>query len=176
MVRFPCQWKAAGLSLTALAAFTLSCPALAQSEGSFSSVTGYTYDYTRIQHGNATFTAGSLDGTTTVVSSSGSLFPEGQSLLRSCVIFSEEQPGGGLELKAPCTATETLDNGGDQFFLISIREEGDLGAAHTGGGGRVAIIGGTGKYTGITGRCSYETTYLSTSLGTTKADCSWRRP
>ena len=35
------------------------------------------------------------------------------------------------------------------------------------------LVGGTGKYANITGQCSYETRYLSTSILVATYDCAW---
>ena len=177
MPLFPAPWKP-GLPLAALAALALgSSPALAQSQGQFTWASSYVYDYTEVQHSDATFTAGSLQGLATITSNSGGdLFREGKSFLLSCVVFSEQESNGDLALTAPCTGTETSQDGGDTFLITYIREEGDLGAAGQGGDGHIEMMGGTGKYAGVTGRCSYKTTYINESLGVETSDCRWSKP
>lgn len=151
-------------------------PALAQTSGQFSLTAGFTYAYDKVQHGGTTFTAGSLGGGAIVSSGQGALFPEGQSFLRSCVVFAEES-ADGVSLKAPCTLMEPEEGGGgDELFALLTREQGDLGAANRGGMGRVDLTGGTGKYANVTGQCSYQTRYLSTSTGVVVWDCTWNKP
>jgi len=98
-------------------------PALAQTSGQFTMVGGFAYCYEQIQHGSTIFTAGNLEGGATIVSSSqDALFPEGRNFLRSCLVFSEESTDG-LSLRAPCTLTETPEDGEDTLFLVSTREQ-----------------------------------------------------
>ena len=152
-------------------------PALAQTSGQFSLAGSFTYAYDEIQHGSTTFTAVSLDGGAVVSSSRGVLFPEGQSFLESCVGFAEESTdGSNVKVNSYCTLTESKEDGGDVVFVLGIREQGDLGAADRGGMGRVDLVGGTGKYANLTGECSYETRYLSTSTAVTTLDCTWSKP
>ena len=173
---FLTQWRSS-LPFAALAALALSPAALAQSEGQMTLNLGFTYDYTHVQHGDTKFTAGPLQGPVTVTNSSGGdLFPKGRSFLWSCVVFAETRSDGGLALTAPCTSTETPQDGGDMFFPVHLRSDGNLGATDQGGGGRVELRGGTGKYAGLTGRCTYEVTYLDDSFGTTAVDCTWSKP
>lgn len=149
-------------------------PALAQTSGQFTLAGSFTYAYDEIEHGSTTFTAGHLEGGAIVSSGRGALFQEGESFLESCVVFAEKSADGrNFKVKAPCTLTESKENGGDVVFLVTIREQGDLGDADSGGMGRVDLIGGTGKYANITGQCSYETRYLSTSTAVTSYDCAW---
>ncbi|HBP53087.1 MAG TPA: hypothetical protein DD643_01455 [Synechococcus sp. UBA8638] len=71
-------------------------PVLAPSVGEFSMVLSSTYNYTNLKQNGTVFTAGGLQGSAAVTSSSGPLFHHGQSLLRSCVVFSERsQEDGG---------------------------------------------------------------------------------
>lgn len=151
-------------------------PAFAQTDGQFTIAGSFAYSYEQIQHGGTTFTGGNLKGGATIVSSGqGTLFPEGQNFLQSCVVFSEES-ADGLSLTGPCTLTETQEYGEDRLFFVSIRKQGGLGKASSGGTGRMKLVGGTGKYADVTGQCSYETQYLTTSTLVTTAECAWSRP
>ena len=153
-------------------------PAFAQSNGQFTLTEGFTYSYEHVQHGNTKFTAGSLEGGAIVSSSKGGdLFPEGQSFLASCVVFSEESAGGGgIDLKAPCTFMETEEGSEDELFVLLTRKQGDLGGAESGGMGRGDLVGGTGKYANVTGNCSYEVQYLNESNAVIMWDCNWSKP
>ena len=47
----------------------------------------------------------------------------------------------------------------------------------TGGGGegRWQLMGGTGKYAGVTGTCTYDTSYLTQDRVVTEGECAWER-
>ena len=166
--------KPAGWLLLAGLTVPLS-PALAETSGEFTLTGAFTYSYKQLQHGPTAFTAGNLEGGDTVTRSRGPLFPEGRKFLRNCAVFAEQSPAG-LDLKSPCTFTETKEDGGDMLFAIAIRKDGSVGDANSGGMGRVDLVGGTGKYANITGRCSYETQYVSALAAATTWDCTWSRP
>ena len=163
------------LWLTAALLLAPAAPVLAQSTGEFSMVLSSTYDYTNLQQGDTAFTAGSLQGSATVTKSSGPLFEDGQSLLRSCVLFSERSEDG-LNLRSHCTLTEAAEDGGDRILMSVYRNQGDPIGSNTGGRGRTEFVGGTGKYTGITGHCDYDVRYVIPSLGVLLADCNWSTP
>ncbi len=63
------------------------------------------------------------------------------------------------------------DESGDRVYLLAERREGDVAV---GGGGRGVqrIVGGTGRYAGVTGDCPYTTSHLPdrwlVSRGTTR--------
>ena len=147
----------------------------AQPGGQFSLAGSFTYSADQLQQDSRTFTALNLEGGFTVSSGRGALFPEGQNFLYSCVGLSERSEDG-LDLRSYCTLKETAEDGGDELFTVAIRKQGDLGEANRGGMGQMELVGGTGKYAAITGRCSYETRYLNTSTAVTVADCDWEKP
>ncbi|MYG46451.1 MAG: hypothetical protein F4157_03560 [Synechococcus sp. SB0675_bin_6] len=150
-------------------------PALAQSTGEFSMVLSSTYNTTSLKHEGTVFTAGSLQGSATVTSGSGSLFQQGENFLRSCIVSSERSEDG-LNLRSHCILTEAGEDGGDQVWMSVYRNQGDpIGVAQD-GRGRTEFVGGTGKYTGITGHCAYDVQYLIPSLGVLMADCNWSKP
>ena len=163
------------LWLTAAVLLAPMSPVLAQGTGEFSMVLSSTYDYTKLQQGDTEFAAGSLEGSATVTNSSGPLFQEGQSLLRSCVLFSERSEDG-LNLRSYCTLKETAEDGGDRILMSVRRNQGDFVGSRAGGRGRTEFVGGTGKYMGITGHCVYDVEYLIPSLGVLLADCTWNTP
>ena len=76
-----------------------------------------------------------------------------------------------IDLKAPCLI---VDADGDRMFTISMRESGDI---RDGGGGlgRAEFMGGTGKYAGISGSCSYDTEYMPDNRVVTSARCDWKK-
>ena len=152
-------------------------PGLAQTSGQMTLTGSFTYSYDQLQHGSTTFTAVGLEGGAIVSMGRGVLFPKGQGFLESCVGFAEESTdGSNVKVNSYCTLTESKEDGGDVLFVLGVREQGDLGAADRGGMGRVDLVGGTGKYANLTGECSYETRYLSTSTAVTTLDCTWSKP
>ena len=77
----------------------------------------------------------------------------------------------GVSLEAPCTTT---DESGDRWYTLSQRSAGDT-ATGGGGEGRWELMGGTGKYAGVTGTCTYNTSYLTQDRVVTEGKCAWER-
>ena len=144
--------------------------AVAEESGSITVLHSYARDYTTIEHAGGKITGGSLAGTSTVIQSSGAPFVEGANSNAACIIY-VRMSEDNIDLKAPCT---TVDADGDRMFMMSMRESGDI---QEGGGGlgRAEIIGGTGKYAGISGSCSYETEYLPENRIVTSGRCDWKK-
>ena len=71
------------------------------------------------------------------------------------------------ELLANCS---WKDSSGDELFVVSERRSGttDVG----GGNGTMSIIGGTGKYSGMTGDCTYSVAWLEYPWMTTESACT----
>lgn len=134
-----------------------------------------TYAYSNVEQGGTVFTAGSLQGSATVTSSRDPLFEVGQSFLRSCVNFSERSEAS-IDLKSHCKLTESPEDGGDEMMMSVYRNQGTAIGESQGDRGRMELIGGTGKYTGLTGQCSYDARYLTPNLGVLMADCNWSKP
>ena len=143
--------------------------AMADDSGTFRSLRSYHYDYLTIDHDERTFTGGVITGTGTVIESSGGPFMEGTNRYSECLVFSIRSEGS-LSLQAPCVDT---DASGDILYSRAVRGEGDVSAGG-GGPGVWELLGGTGKYAGVTGTCSYETEYLESVL-VTIADCTWSK-
>ncbi len=160
-------WVAAWVLICACAAQ----PAVAGESGSFELQESYVHDYTTMQHAGTTITGGPLRGTGVIARSSGGLFPEGGSYGITCLVYAKKSKKG-LDLEAPCTFT---DSSGDMFYLMAIRRAGVI---QVGGGGQGVqrIVGGTGKYAGVTGACPYVTTYLPDKWLVSKATCKWQKP
>ena len=89
----------------------------------------------------------------------------------TCMIYSKRSEVG-LELEGPCVMTNAA---GEKLFTLSKRTLGGIGAGQ-GGEGRWQLLGGTGKFAGITGSCSYETEYLEDDWLVTVGECEWERP
>ena len=139
--------------------------------GSFSYVASFVYDYTTLEHAEQTFTGGPLHGTITVTGSSGGPFAEGQTGVTTCFVYSRKSDAG-LDLETPCTNT---DASGEQWFIMAIRKAGDIQVGG-GGEGRQEFMGGTGKYAGLSGACTYTADYLSGDRVVSQGRCEWRKP
>ena len=139
--------------------------------GTYESVVSLTTEYIKSERGDETITGGSSTGTSTITKSSGGLFVEGSSSLFGCILFARKS-AAGLDLEAPCTAT---DPSGDKTFSIAKRKVGDVTPAG-GGTGKSEIQGGTGKYAGITGSCTYRVDALSANRIVSISKCQWQRP
>ena len=162
--------------ITATLAVVVSMPlfmartAVAEENGSITVLHSLVRDYTTIEHAGGKVTGGTLKGTSTVLESSGTPFVKGANSNVDCVIY-VRMSETGIDLKGPCT---TVDADGDRMFMMSRRETGDIQAGG-GGLGRAEIIGGTGKYAGISGSCSYETEYMPENHTVTSGRCDWKK-
>lgn len=144
--------------------------AASEEGGSFSVIRSFVRNYVSFEHAIGQITGGTLEGTVTTLKSSGAPFEEGQHGLVMCMVYAMRSVEG-MNLEAPCTTT---DPSGDRWYTMSKRSVGDV-AAGGGGEGRWELMGGTGKYAGVTGRCTYETSYLGDSRSVTTGSCSWSR-
>ncbi len=140
--------------------FGIMCAGPAAAEtGSFTSVSSMTGGYTAIAHMDGTIFGGASEGTSTVVRSSGGPFVEGGSSRVTCIVHGKGS-AAGTELEAACTVTAPS---GDKQFWNSRRSAGDV-AQGGGGAGRLEMLGGTGRFEGVTGSCSYQADYLTNEL------------
>ena len=143
-------------------------PALAQESGTVTYLSSYVRDYTTIELGDFEAFGGPLRGTTTILNSSGGPFVEGENSLITCLVYGK-RTAAGVELESAC---ESTDSSGDLWFTLAIRGAGDV---EVGGGGlgRRELLGGTGKYAGVTGSCTYTTHYLGNDRTVTVTTCDW---
>ena len=156
-----------------VAAAVLLCvtPGAAGEEGTFTVLRSFIRDYASLEFAGGTVTAGSLNGTSSVLESSGAPFEAGTHGLVTCLVYAKRAEGM-LELDASCS---TSDASAESWYALSRRSEGDV-AAGGGGAGRWSLMGGTGKYSGLDGKCTYETSYLGEERVVTVARCAWHRP
>jgi hypothetical protein len=154
----------------AVAAILSSTAALADN-GTYESVISLVPQYKSMEHGDGTVTGGSSAGTSTIVKSSGEPFAEGVSSAFECVVFARKT-AAGMDLEAPCVST---DASGDKMFSVARRKVGDV-AEGGGGQGTSQIVGGTGRYAGLTGSCSYRADYLPGNRIVSTSKCRWQRP
>ncbi len=144
--------------------------AVAEEGGSFTMLHSYERNLTVIEHVGGQVTGGWLTGTSTVLQSSGAPFVKGSISTGACIAF-VRMTEAGIDLEAPCTIT---DADGDSLFMVSRRTAGDIQDGG-GGAGHAEIVGGTGRYAGISGSCSYDTTYLPNGHNVTNRECDWMR-
>ena len=76
-----------------------------------------------------------------------------------------------MELESPGTLT---DSSGDMSFNMARRKAGDQ-AVGGGGAGSMELVGGTGKYQGVTGACEYKVEYLADNRIAGRGACQWQR-
>ncbi len=158
------------VSIVSLAALLLVTPRLAFADsGTFEEVSSFTTHYITFEHGDETIIGGTIDGTRTIISSSGGPFVKGDSSTTECLVF-VRKTANGIDNESPCTIT---DGPQDKLFTVARRRAGNMEA---GGQGKIEIQGGTGKYKGITGSCSYRVTYLPGNRATSLHNCSWQKP
>ena len=65
-------------------------------------------------------------------------------------------------------------NSNDKIFAENIRKVGDIKTG-TGGKGKSKIVGGTGKYAGITGECTYVVSYHSDDKMSSVQECKYKK-
>ena len=143
----------------------------AQESGIVRMLQSYVSDLAAITHAGGKVTSGMLVGTNTVLESSGPPFVQDQAGLAKCFLRARSVQGSSVSLEATCTMT---DADGDDLYLFALREEGDTDAGG-GGAGVASIEGGTGKYGGIAGECTYDTKYLPDDFVVTFGTCTWER-
>ena len=145
--------------------------AVADESGTFDVIESAVHDYTVMKHAGTTITSGPLHGTVTIVKSSGGPFAQGSHHNATCLVYGKKSTAG-VDLEAPCVFT---DSSGDKWYLLAKRSVGDT-AAGGGGKGNQRIVGGTGKYAGVTGNCPYETRYLPDKWLVSTSTCTWQKP
>jgi hypothetical protein len=155
----------------AAAATCLIAPASSHAEsGTYDQVISLLTNYTKSERGTETVTGGSSSGTATTIQSSGGPFIAGSSVLFECIVFAKKS-AAGMDLEAPCMST---DANGDKVFSVAKRRSGDVNPGG-GGDGRSELLGGTGKYSGISGSCAYKADYLAGNRVVTISKCQWQR-
>ena len=138
--------------------------------GSFDYVLSAVTEFTAVEQLDYVVRAGTLDGTVTIIKSSGGPFETGSSGTVSGVGYIKKS-AAGIDLESPGTFT---DSSGDKWYSVARRSAGDQ-AVGGGGAGRQEIAGGTGKYEGITGVCEYIVDYLPDNKIVTQSTCQWER-
>ena len=150
----------------------LSLVATASAEtGTFRMILVGQHDYTTFEFAGQTITGGRIEGTSTVLESSGGPFVVGENGRITSMAY-VKQSEAGLELEAPAV---TINAAGEKLFSLAQRTLGSI-AAGQGGEGRWQLLGGTGKFADVTGSCSYETEYLEDNWLVVTMGCEWEQP
>ena len=136
--------------------------AVADESGSFTAIAVLTSSFATLQQSGETVFAGPSEGAIVITESSGEPFAAGGHIELNCVVYGRIS-ASGASLEAPCTARVSTN---DEFYLVSKR---------TGKTGRSELLGGTGKYEGISGVCDYEVAGVSPTVNVTTARCTWKR-
>ena len=145
--------------------------ASAEESGNYQSVASFTYDYVKFNFAGQTVISGPLHGSETITGSTGSPFEVGQSSTLTCAVYGKKS-AAGMDLEAPCVS---VDSDGDELYVIARRRVGDTESGG-GGDGQQEIAGGTGKYAGITGSCTYTAEYLPGNRAVSVTSCDWSKP
>ncbi len=156
------QWIRPILTIVAL---MLAAMAVAET-GTFRMVLGGQHDYTIFGFVGQIIVGGAIEGVGTITKSSGDPFVVGERGRSTCMVYSKQNAADleFFDFESPCI----MSYGGDTLFTL------------TKGVGTVAdvslrIVGGTGKFAGITGSCSYQIEYLEDDWLATTAGCEWER-
>jgi len=118
-----------------------------------------------VEMGETTVTASGGKGTLTFIHSSGRPFAEGTSAALQYAGFSKKTPSG-LELEADGVATFSPE---DSLLLLFERRSDDPG---TSGEGMLRLMGGSGRFAGVSGHCKYKTDNLPGHWNVI-ATCQW---
>ncbi len=160
----------AALAIAAMGFAFWTHGAAAEVSGSFRALMSVVYDYTTIDHAGAKVTGGSSTGTSTVFQSSGGVFAEGAAHLMTCVVYATISEAD-TDIRASCTFA---DASGDSWYARAKRSAGGVEAGSV-GAGRWELLGGTGKYVGLSGQCPYDAQHLPGNRLVLTADCTWQK-
>ena len=138
--------------------------------GTYEFVISGVTDLTTVEHLEGSVTGGSVQGTSTIIISSGGPYVVGENFVLSGIIYAKKS-AAGMELESPGTLT---DSSGDMSFNMARRKAGDQ-AVGGGGAGSMELVGGTGKYQGVTGACEYKVEYLADNRIAGRGACQWQR-
>ena len=138
--------------------------------GEFSSSTVCDYNKSEINSNNTTIIAIYFDCISTVIKSNSDLFKVGDNSFVEILANIKKSPAG-MDLQSYNTSVSSK-NSDDKIFSENVRKAGDV---KKGGAGTSKIIGGTGKYSGMTGSCEYTVNYFPKNKTTTIQNCSFKK-
>ncbi len=124
-------------------------------------------NYTLVDIDNYKVVSGNIIGNLVIGEGSGPLFTKGHSFENKCAVFGKIMPFES-QLESYCV----LAKGDSKIFLTSIRTKGstDSGEKNTGSN---TIIGGTGEYAKIKGKCNFEVEYKENSELIVNGNCNY---
>ena len=141
-------------------------------EGSYEYSYVGSHNLAKVNTLDGTITGGKLEGISIIMKSIGNLYQIGQNSENTCIILSKKvTKSKNSDLEAFCESTD-LETG-DKTFAYNIRKEGTADSGSK-GRGKQTIIGGTGKYKGISGECNYVVKYLPNNKLTTIGTCDYK--
>src|SRR5690242_2841567 len=93
-----------------IACLALGVSSLAAAEsGTVEWITSFTSHYVTFEHGDETIIGGPIEGTQTVIASSGGPFLVGDSSVFQCLVF-VKKTAEGINNESPCTLTSSADD------------------------------------------------------------------
>ena len=122
--------------------------------GTFTSSAVCEYDKSKISHNKSDVVSLSFNCLSTIIKTNNNLFKLNTNSYGSSIAILIKS-SSSMDLKSYNTIVSS-SNPNDKIFSENIRKTGDV---KSGGKGKSTIIGGTGKYNGITGECEYEIKY-----------------
>ena len=141
-------------------------------EGSYEYSYVGSHSFAKVNTLDGTITGGKLEGISIIMKSIGNLYQIGQNSENTCIILSKKvTKSKNSDLEAFCESTD-LETG-DKTFAYNIRKEGTADSGSQ-GRGKQTIVGGTGKYEGISGECNYTVKYLPNNKLTTVGKCDYK--
>ena len=124
-------------------------------------------NYTLVNIDNYKVVSGNIIGNLVIGESNGPLVKKGYSFENKCAVFGKIMPFES-QLESYCVLTK----GDSKIFLTSIRTKGSTDSGEKNIGSNT-IIGGTGKYAKIKGKCSYEVEYKENSELIVNGNCKY---
>ena len=128
------------------------------------------YNKSEIDTNNKTIISIYFDCISTVIKSDNDLFKVGENSFVE-VIANIQKSSKGMDLQSFNTSVSSK-NSDDKIFSENVRKAGDV---KKGGAGTSKIVGGTGKYAGISGGCEYTVNYFPKNKTTTIQNCSFKK-
>ena len=160
------------LLITTLLSLVLLTGNINAEEGSYDIVYVGEHNLNSVNTPEGTVTGGKLEGIFKVTNSTGKLYVKGDNGKSTCIILSKKNKNKkSSDLEAFCETTDLKT--GDKTFSYNVRKEGTVESGSK-GKGKQTIIGGTGKFKGITGVCNYTVEYLPENRLTTMGICNYK--
>ena len=134
--------------------------------GGYKSSAALESDYEVMHWNGGTLMVGTLTGVAEIYGSTSSLITNGSVMIKCGTRILTS--GSDLDLISNCIQR---DMSGNEFYTVAERKAGtaDVGG---GGAGVQKIVGGTGKYAGVTGNCTYAVKFLEAPWITVESTCS----